>query len=359
MGRPIFAPHRHETNTSQLFAVKKSVWQMLRQYLWLLPLFLVLGADTSSCTRLNYLFEDDICGNGIIVSPETCDDGNTQNGDGCSESCLIEVRQDSSEETPDDITELPECPLSEIKCPDGTSVEVDLDTCTFDCREHCYFEIGDTCPDLFGNSEDEAIDINQDGCGDCYGGASSGCDLDVDACNDTRIVNRTGDNCEHQCNKACDIRHPEECPSNERAIERAVLVGGERCYWCEMRPDICPETYLCPDGTEVPVFNSDCDYDCREHCTVELESDSCGDGRYPADINGDGCPECVGEGPCWATNGRFETIGCDEIFVCGEATYRGLTEECSGATYIDCQCPIGQDYDLLLGCTNLGVDCDS
>lgn len=30
------------------------------------------------------------CGNGIVSSPETCDDGNTANGDGCSSTCTIE-----------------------------------------------------------------------------------------------------------------------------------------------------------------------------------------------------------------------------------------------------------------------------
>lgn len=31
-----------------------------------------------------------VCGNGIIEAPEECDDGNTLNGDGCSEECLNE-----------------------------------------------------------------------------------------------------------------------------------------------------------------------------------------------------------------------------------------------------------------------------
>jgi cysteine-rich repeat protein len=28
-----------------------------------------------------------VCGNGIIEMPETCDDGNTDNGDACPSSC--------------------------------------------------------------------------------------------------------------------------------------------------------------------------------------------------------------------------------------------------------------------------------
>ena len=30
-----------------------------------------------------------VCGSGTIGSPETCDDGNTVSGDGCSSSCTI------------------------------------------------------------------------------------------------------------------------------------------------------------------------------------------------------------------------------------------------------------------------------
>lgn len=32
-----------------------------------------------------------VCGNGIIANLEVCDDANTVNGDGCSSTCLIET----------------------------------------------------------------------------------------------------------------------------------------------------------------------------------------------------------------------------------------------------------------------------
>ena len=34
-----------------------------------------------------------LCGDGVIHAPETCDDGNTTNGDGCSSICRIEELQ--------------------------------------------------------------------------------------------------------------------------------------------------------------------------------------------------------------------------------------------------------------------------
>jgi len=32
-----------------------------------------------------------VCGNNVIEPPETCDDGNTEDGDGCSASCELET----------------------------------------------------------------------------------------------------------------------------------------------------------------------------------------------------------------------------------------------------------------------------
>lgn len=32
-----------------------------------------------------------ICGDGVVSAPETCDDNNTANGDGCSNTCSLEA----------------------------------------------------------------------------------------------------------------------------------------------------------------------------------------------------------------------------------------------------------------------------
>ena len=34
--------------------------------------------------------QNDACGDGVIAQFEGCDDGNTEDGDGCSAACLIE-----------------------------------------------------------------------------------------------------------------------------------------------------------------------------------------------------------------------------------------------------------------------------
>ncbi len=46
----------------------------------------------------------DSCGNGVLDSIESCDDGNTANGDGCSDICQIEdgwTCEDPTEPNPD------------------------------------------------------------------------------------------------------------------------------------------------------------------------------------------------------------------------------------------------------------------
>ncbi len=50
----------------------------------------LLNCDGSILPRL-YCFEQSRCGNRILETPEQCDDGNTNNGDGCSSTCTTET----------------------------------------------------------------------------------------------------------------------------------------------------------------------------------------------------------------------------------------------------------------------------
>ncbi|MCK5490556.1 MAG: lamin tail domain-containing protein [Candidatus Pacebacteria bacterium] len=51
----------------------------------------VQGNDAVYCEFYNISVSTPICGNGVIETPETCDDGNTVSNDGCSDICLIET----------------------------------------------------------------------------------------------------------------------------------------------------------------------------------------------------------------------------------------------------------------------------
>lgn len=47
-------------------------------------------SNGTSCSELVTVKRTLLCGDGIVQSPEQCDDGNASNGDGCSDSCLIQ-----------------------------------------------------------------------------------------------------------------------------------------------------------------------------------------------------------------------------------------------------------------------------
>ena len=55
------------------------------------------GADDGFLTNysIDETCSENECGNNIIETPETCDDGNDENGDGCSSSCKLEVPTNS------------------------------------------------------------------------------------------------------------------------------------------------------------------------------------------------------------------------------------------------------------------------
>lgn len=48
-----------------------------------------LVADDSNSTRDIFLAEGEFCGNGVVLAPEECEDGNLVNGDGCDNNCTF------------------------------------------------------------------------------------------------------------------------------------------------------------------------------------------------------------------------------------------------------------------------------
>ncbi len=100
------------------------------------------------------------CGNTVLDSGETCDDGNIISGDGCSATCTIE----------DDIS---------LPCPEGTTRCAD-DTCSL----NCWFTDGGNAP----CNNDGTCDSDEGcSCGDCDGvndacGAGLLCSINDEAC---------------------------------------------------------------------------------------------------------------------------------------------------------------------------------
>ncbi|MFA5828867.1 MAG: MopE-related protein, partial [Candidatus Shapirobacteria bacterium] len=115
-----------------------------------------------------------ICGNAIIETGETCDDGNLQNGDGCSSTCQPELCN-------------PGCPSSWIGdqyCDDSCNVEA----CSFDGGD-----CGETqCSDGIDNDGDVSVDC-----------ADSDCSNDPICATPTNTPTPTSTPTPGQCNPGC------------------------------------------------------------------------------------------------------------------------------------------------------------
>ena len=142
-----------------------------------------------------------VCGDGVTNGDEACDDGNTDDGDGCSSECLIELCGDG--ET-----------VGIEECDDGN--DIDGDGCSAECiREFC----GDGIhhPGLLEDCDD-GNDILGDGCtplcqqevcGDGEWVGLEGCDdgnlEDGDGCNSECEVEFCGDGILHEgLGEECD-----------------------------------------------------------------------------------------------------------------------------------------------------------
>lgn len=79
---------------------------------------------------LNGACQTAVCGNGLVEAPEQCDDGNTQNLDGCDASCKFEGNII-------DVVDLPVCGDSLVQgteqCDDGNQVSGDW--CSATCQK--------------------------------------------------------------------------------------------------------------------------------------------------------------------------------------------------------------------------------
>ena len=150
--------------------VDKNDWQQIYpesgKYYYL---DLAEGEDISSINFFNhYSGVENVCGNGVVESEEECDDGNTDDGDGCSSVCEIEEEE-------------AECGNGTVEgdeeCDDGNVI--DGDGCSSTCAME---EIGSVCGNgIVENGEicDDGNLINGDGCeSNCvfttYGGGGGG-----------------------------------------------------------------------------------------------------------------------------------------------------------------------------------------
>ena len=203
------------------------------------------GYSTSYISGSGLSYLEQLCGNDILEFGETCDDGNTTSGDGCSNVCLLEnVCGNGSVEAGE-------------ACDDGNTTSGD------GCSYICSIETGWTC------SGDPSVCSPV--CGDNIITGSEQCD-------DGNTTSGDG------CSSTCDIETLAGCGNG-------ILEAGEQCDDGNLiSRDGCSSTcgieiFLVGGGGVVPL----CGNGIREG------DEQCDDGN---NVNGDGCDSiCRSEEP--------------------------------------------------------------
>jgi cysteine-rich repeat protein len=170
------------------------------------------------------------CGNNIVEAGETCDDGNTVGGDGCSSTCQTEALCGNGQ-----INSGEQCDSTNL---DGATCQtLGFDTGTLTCNTGCQFntsgcrdyscgngqvEPGEECDD--GNTSNEDACLNNcrtNVCGDGYLNPAA------EACDDGNLINGDG------CSSVCQIES--ECGIKITNVEPADVYyrqayGVVNCY---------------------------------------------------------------------------------------------------------------------------------
>jgi len=96
--------------------------------------FYMSGIDDDGKIKCKPLPSDSnsICGDSITTAPETCDDGNTINGDGCSSTCTVEITDHCLGV---DINDGNECTVDSCEPSTGSITHTDNGSCTATCGD--------------------------------------------------------------------------------------------------------------------------------------------------------------------------------------------------------------------------------
>ena len=265
-----------------------------------------------------------VCGDGKLAKDEDCDDGNKKSGDGCSSGCVVEDGWTCSdagepcEKKSDADTDV--CGDGKItgeeKCDDGNSEDGD------GCSGSCAIEDGWTCGEAGQACTEEKIV-----CGDGKIGGDEKCD----------DGNTNGDD---GCSSSCTVEEGWNCPGAgapcEPIVEEVVCgdgkIGGEEV--CDdsntENGDGCSSSCIIEEGWVCATAGESCTAVCGD--SVMLGAEACDDGNTE---DGDGCSAAcvVEEGWTCDENGKICTTVCGDGKLAGEEECDdGNTEDGDGCT---------------------------
>jgi cysteine-rich repeat protein len=245
-----------------------------------------------------------VCGNSIVEGSETCDDGNSTNGDGCDNDCTYSCTMTSDcddsepcngDETCNTTTHVCTNPadLSDGTSCGGTNV-CRGGSCVAPSCGNTIVEGSEDCDD--GNS------TNGDGCdNDCTYSCTAAADCDDgDDCNGTESCNTTT----HVCAGGTALGDGTVCDRDGMAGTRDI------CLSSTCVASNCGDSYVddmmggteeCDDGNS--TAGDGCENDCTFTCTMDADCD-----------DGDPCngsESCTGSMTCMAGMDAADGTMCD------------------------------------------------
>ncbi len=297
-----------------------------------------------------------VCGDGNVEPTETCDDGNDVSGDGCSNRCRIESGYTCGLVTGDG-GDVYQCSavcgdtriLGDELCDDGNTDAGD------GCDDTCNIEDGWTCVDVNDRNSDcvpecgdgfiRGDEVCDDGNTDADDGCSDVCEQEIGyLC----VVTGETASCTPECGDGL-IRGDEECDDdNDAADDGCTACVVDEGWSCGAEGTPCMQIVICGDGMiggdegcdDGDTASGDgCTADCAVEdgytCTVAAPSvctadPVCGDGERVGDescddgnvTSGDGCSAGCEIEPGYSCPGDAPSV-CTPNPVCGD----GAVEE--------------------------------
>ena len=274
------------------------------------------------------------CGNSQIEGDETCDDGNTESGDGCSADCLnVEDGYTCPKEggacTKQDIPAAAECGNGKLEddeaCDDGNKSAGD--GCSSDCRiEDGYIceTAGKACSKAVqcGNGKIESGEACDDGNSKSDDGCSSKCEIEdgytCAAEGEPCTASAECGNSKLDADETCDDGNAE---SDDGCSSDCQTEDGYSCeepgYSCIPKScgnSIVEENEVCDAGDLAVDYTKTNEELCARNCQW---AHYCGDGLFEQ-IDRDNGEECDGNGTDTSADYNGCTLECKRSFYCGD-----------------------------------------